>query len=375
MTSILSLFSSCLPCFPFVSGSYIKINGVTYSIIRLLGEGGFSYVYLVNQINSSSSGQPSPYALKQINCLFGTEDESFRNATREIKNYHRFLNYKTPYIIQSIEEQIISNPDGSIRINILLPYFTTSLQEIINENVLNNTKLDEKDILKYFIGICRGLKIMHNYKQTTRNVGNLDNDEDLDDDIEEQDTLLNPPDDEFDVESNANTAGGARSNTELQELIPFAHHDLKPANVMLSAEGLPVLVDLGSCSKARYNIRTRQQALSLTDFAQEHCTLPYRAPELLDVETGSQITEATDIWSLGCLLYCCCFGYSPFEKLEIDQGANLNLAIAQGKYQIPEDQNGYSDELVGLIRKSLQVKAKNRPKVEELLEEALKIGN
>ncbi|KAI5950328.1 ENV7 [Candida jiufengensis] len=370
MSFLLSILSTCLPCFPSLSGTYLKINNINYNIIRLLGEGGFSYVYLVH---SNSSNESSPYALKQIKCLFGMEDESYRNATREIKNYHRFLNYKTPYIIQSIEEEISFNDDGSIQINILLPYFNTSLQEIINEHVLNNTKMDEKEILKYFIGICRGLKIMHTYK-TTRNTGTLDNDEEINDDIEEQDTLLQPPEDEFDVDSSTGATIGGNS-TELQEFIPFAHHDLKPANVMISTEGLPVLIDLGSCSKARYNIRTRQQALSLTDFAQEHCTLPYRAPELLDVETGSHITESTDIWSLGCLLYCCCFGYSPFEKLEIDQGANLNLAIAQGKYQIPEDQNGYSDEIIGIIKKCLQVKYKNRPKIEEVLEEALKISN
>ena len=125
--------------------------------------------------------------------------------------------------------------------------------------------MDEDEILKIFIGVCRGLQAMHKLKRTGRTHSTA-NDE------EEEDLLLPAASDDEDGVS-------ASNGTELQELTPFAHRDIKPANVMLSAEGLPVLVDSGSCSKANFSIKNRQQALTLTDFAQEHCTLPYRAPE------------------------------------------------------------------------------------------------
>lgn len=329
--------------------------------MRLLGEGGFSYVYLVHLSSQS------PYALKQINCPYGTQDETYKNAIREIKNYHRFANTKTPYIIQSIDESIVTNPDGVRHVYILLPYFTKSVQDILTEHVLNGTKMEELEILKIFVGVCRGLRIMHNHKQVSRNTARLDDDD-------EEEGLLQDEEDEEQVAAAA-TATTGDGSTEMEELVPYAHHDIKPANVMISAEGLPVLVDLGSCSRARYHVRTRQQALALTNFSQEHCTLPYRAPELLDVATGSQITEATDIWSVGCLLYSCCFGYSPFEKLEMDQGANLHVAIGLGRYQIPKDYNGYSKELIGLIKKCLQVDAAERPTADVLLDEALDISS
>lgn len=347
MDLLSSIFGACLPCLP--SSPTIKFNNASYKIIKLLGEGGYSYVYLVHLSSQA------PYALKQINCPYGTQDETYKNAMREIKNYHRFTN--TPYIMQSIDESIVNN-NGVRYVYILLPYFTRSLQDILVENVLNGTKMEEVEILKIFIGVCRGLKIMHNYKQVGRN--RLD-------DGDEEEALLH---EEEDVEP----VSTATEATEMDELVPYAHHDIKPANVMISAEGLPVLVDLGSCSKARYNIKTRQQALALTNFAQEHCTLPYRAPELLDVATGSQITESTDIWSLGCLLYSCCFGYSPFEKLEIEQGANLHVAIGLGRYQIPKSNNGYSKELIGLIKKCLKVNASERPNADQLLDAALDIS-
>lgn len=347
MDTLLALLTKCLPCFPDLSTPSVTLNNKRYRIIRLLGEGGFSYVYLVcDKANANSL-----YALKKIRCPYGANDESFKNAWREVKSYYRFATTKSPYIIKSIDEAVVTEPDGSKTINILLPYFERSLQDIINHNVINGELLDQEEILRTFIGVCRGLQAMHKYKRT----GAANNED-------EDDMLLSPgSDDEEDF------------GTEMLELLPYAHRDIKPANVMLSAEGLLVLVDLGSCSRARISVKSRQQALQLTDFALEHCTLPYRAPELLDISTNAEITEKTDVWSLGCLLYCACFGFSPFEKLEIEQGANLNLAISQGRYSFPEDKKGYLDELLDLIRSCLVLDPTQRPSVDELLERALAI--
>lgn len=346
MDFLLGALTKCLPCFPDILNPTITVNNTRYRIIRLLGEGGFSYVYLVSQKSNSSI----LYAMKKIRCPYGSNDATFNNAMREIRSYHRFAAVKTPYIIHTIDEAIVSESDGSKTFYVLLPYFQRSLQDVINFNVLNNVYMDEEEVLKIFIGILRGVQAMHKYKKA----GGADG--------EDENDMMLPENDDDDF-------GG----TELQELCPFAHRDIKPANVMLSAEGLPVLVDLGSCSRARVSVKSRQQALTLTDFALEHCTLPYRAPELLDVDTHAEITELTDIWSLGCLLYCCCFGFSPFEKLEIDQGANLNLAISQANYEIPSDLKGFSPHLMDLIRTCLVLDSTQRPTVDELLELSLSL--
>ncbi|CUM66068.1 uncharacterized protein PRCAT00003722001 [Priceomyces carsonii] len=361
MEFVLSLISSCLPCFPDLSSPYISIKNNKYKIIRLLGEGGFSYVYLV----SHKSNNNSLYALKKIRCPYGASDESYKNAMKEIRNYHRFSNSKTPYINQSIEEDIVDQKDGSKTVYILMPYFAKSLQDIINFNVLNNQSMEEDEILRIFIGICRGLNVMHKFKRSGRSVAAVSDNQDDD----EADFLLP------EVSDDEEYANSTSNGTELEELTPFAHRDIKPANVMLSAEGLPVLVDLGSCTKAVIVVKNRQQALTLTDFAQEHCTLPYRAPELLDVATNSVITEKTDIWSLGCLLYCCCFGFSPFEKMEMDQGANLVMAISQATYKFPSDTTGYSQELLGIIKDCLVLDPVMRPSVDDLMERALTLSN
>lgn len=349
MDLLFLVLTKCLPCFPDLSSPSITVNGTKYKILRLLGEGGFSYVYLVSHKNNANN----LYAMKKIRCPYGGNDATYANAWREVRSYHRFAESKTPYIIHTIDESVVNESDGSRTFYILLPYFERSLQDVINFNVLNSVSMEEEEVLKIFIGVLRGVQAMHKY-QKRGSAGGPGTDDD------ENDLML--PDEDDDSYGQA---------TELLELCPYAHRDIKPANVMLSAEGLPVLVDLGLCSKARVTVTSRQQALTLTEFAQEHCTLPYRAPELLDVASNAEITELTDIWSLGCLLYSCCFGFSPFEKLEIEQGANLNLAISQGKYEIPSDLRGFSPELIDIIKSCLVLKPTERPTVDELLESCL----
>ena len=54
--------TTCMSCFP--SSPNLTINHRSFKILRLLGEGGFSYVYLV-QDNAGDL-----YALKKIRCTY-----------------------------------------------------------------------------------------------------------------------------------------------------------------------------------------------------------------------------------------------------------------------------------------------------------------
>jgi serine/threonine kinase 16 len=76
-----------------------------------------------------------------------------------------------------------------------------------------------------------------------------------------------------------------------------------------------VLMDLGSVAPARLHVATRKDALVLQEHAAEHCTAPYRAPELFEVSAGMDIDERTDVWSLGCTLFAMSYGHgqSPFD--------------------------------------------------------------
>jgi len=75
-------------------------------------------------------------------------------------------------------------------------------------------------------------------------------------------------------------------------------------NIMIADDGVtPILMDLGSCMKARIPIENRSQALIQQDIAAEHSTMAYRAPELFDAKTGTTLDEKVDIWVLLSILF------------------------------------------------------------------------
>lgn len=122
---------------------------------------------------------------------------------------------------------------------------------------------------------------------------------------------------------------------------------------MISPTGTsPILMDLGSLAPSPTPIRTRADALRLQDAAAEHSTLPYRAPELLDVRVDASSAAApvvdtkVDIWSLGCTVYACLVGKSPFERRSEETGGSLTMCILGGDWRFP-DESGVGGVRVG----------------------------
>lgn len=110
---------------------------------------------------------------------------------------------------------------------------------------------------------------------------------------------------------------------------------------MISDDGLtPILMDLGSLCPSPTPITSRALALQVQDQAAEHSTLPYRAPELFDVKTGSVVDTKVDIWSLGCTLYACLVGKSPFEARSEETGGSLSLCVLGGDWRFPDEEAG-----------------------------------
>jgi serine/threonine kinase 16 len=152
----------------------------------------------------------------------------------------------------------------------------------------------------------------------------------------------------------------------------------------------PILMDLGSLAPSPIAITSRSLALAVQDTAAEHSTMPYRAPELFDVKTGSIIDTKVDIWSLGCTIYACLVGKSPFEARSEETGGSLSMCVLGGDWRFPDEpsgaskgkgkvgedgaaasqssEGGISKPVKAIVGKCLQVEPADRPDIDELIQ-------
>ncbi|CAH1987668.1 unnamed protein product [Acanthoscelides obtectus] len=221
----------------FCTRESVNINGVKYVVKERLGEGGFSCVDLVENTTTKKK-----YALKRIVC-HSIDDQ--KTAMQEI-NYYKKLRH--PNIIELIDSTFKGSADIVVQATseayLVLPYYKRgTLHDYLTLRSFSKHHLDVKDIIRMFLEICAAIKFLHDFT----------------------------PD-------------------------PIAHRDIKTANVCLTEQGDPILMDLGSCAPAKVQVCGAQDAQRLQDIAAERCSMTYRAPELFNIESYCVIDQRTDIW-------------------------------------------------------------------------------
>ena len=128
----------------------------------------------------------------------------------------------------------------------------------------------------------------------------------------------------------------------------IVHRDVKPANVMLDRAGDAALTDFGLARSHAYTVLTRPgQVLG---------TLDYIAPELIE---GNEATPLSDVYALGCLVYECITGATPFSERGI-----LEVAVAHLEEDPPdprERRDTISEELAWALLSALAKEPEQRP--------------
>ncbi|XP_061392431.1 serine/threonine-protein kinase 16 [Musca vetustissima] len=291
----------------FCSKETLTINGTKYTIKDRLAQGGFSLIDLAeNNITRKL------YAVKRITC-HSIDDQNI--ALREIENCRRI---DSENVIKVIDYELKGSADIVINttstLYIVLPYYKHgSLHDHLQMRAKRQDFMPESQIMQIFLGICEGLRAIHESKP-----------------------------------------------------VPLAHRDLKTANICLSDSFEPIIVDLGSMTEARLQICGQSEAQRLQDEAEERSSIVYRAPELFSVKSYCTVDERTDIWSLGCVLYAMCFFHCPFDPI-YEKGDSVALAVLSGNINIPEN-SIYSQDLHDLINYMLRMDPMERPFIYSVIE-------
>ncbi|KAJ3260965.1 Serine/threonine-protein kinase 16 [Boothiomyces macroporosus] len=241
---IVSIYTKLLSCYTYFVPQTITLNHRQLVIQSSLGEGGFSFVYLVKDKKDGKL-----FALKQIKIQL---EEQQKLLLQEIEAHKKV---RSDHVLKLFDSELKKENGKIVEGLLLLPYCKNGTVQSLIEKSKGNLPLEQ--ICSFGIDICNGLSAFHS---------------------------CNPP---------------------------LAFRDLKPANILIGDNHKCILMDLGSVSLARVKISSRKEAVALQEHCAETVTAPFRAPELFDPPSECQITEATDIWSVGCTLYAMAYGESP----------------------------------------------------------------
>ena len=101
----------------------------------------------------------------------------------------------------------------------------------------------------------------------------------------------------------------------------IVHRDIKPSNILVTRDGVPKLLDFGIAKPIQRS--QLPQDVAKTQFGVRAMTPDYASPEQV---RGESITTATDVYSLGVLLYQLLCGHLPYD-VDTQRGASIEDAI------------------------------------------------
>lgn len=130
---------------------------------------------------------------------------------------------------------------------------------------------------------------------------------------------------------------------------PIIHQDIKPDNILISDEGRYMITDFGISARIRSTLNRKTAEMS-------GGTLAYMGPERFG--QNPQPIMASDIWSLGAMMYELMTGNPPY--------GNHGGMLQKNGADIPLVEGEYSQRLKDLIYRCVALNAWDRPTAEQI---------
>jgi TolB-like protein len=127
----------------------------------------------------------------------------------------------------------------------------------------------------------------------------------------------------------------------------IVHHDLKPANLKITADGKVKVLDFGIAKapeSGKDKIEETSGPTGLTVNGTLMGTIPYMSPEQI---RGREADQRTDIWAFGCVLYESLAGRRPFD---LETASDTFVAILSNE----PDWSALPEALPDSIRRLIQ---------------------
>ncbi|MEU8563494.1 protein kinase [Streptomyces cyaneofuscatus] len=138
----------------------------------------------------------------------------------------------------------------------------------------------------------------------------------------------------------------------------LVHRDLKPSNILLTTDG-PRVIDFG-IAHALDGSHDGSLGSTLTPMGSMIGSPEFMSPEQV---RGEQVSPASDVFSVGCVLVYAATGRSPFRG----DGTGLHSLLFRIAYEDP-DLEGVPEAFIDLARDCLAKEAPERPSVAELID-------